>query len=101
MPRNSQSSVKQISRQSTHGRIKILQNVVLIAFAIILVRLFFIQIVEHNVWVAKAEEQHTLLETIVARRGEIYMMDRSEPVPIVLNQTTYQIIIINLSNCYN
>ena len=93
MPRNSQSSVKQISRQSTHGRIKILQNVVLIAFAIILVRLFFIQIVEHNVWVAKAEEQHTLLETIVARRGEIYMMDRSEPVPIVLNQTTYQIII--------
>ena len=93
MPRNSQSSVKQISGQSTHGRIKILQNVVLIAVAIILVRLFFIQIVEHNVWVAKAEEQHTLLETIVARRGEIYMMDRNEPVPIVLNQTTYQIII--------
>ncbi len=93
MPRNSQSSIKQSSAQSTHSRIKILQNVVLITFAIIVVRLFFIQIIEHNAWVAKAEEQHTLLETITARRGEIYMMDKGEPVPVVLNQTAYQIII--------
>ena len=93
MPRNSQSSIKRSFTQSTHGRIKILQNVVLIAFAIIVVRLLLIQIVEHNVWVAKTEEQHTLLETIVARRGEIYMMDKGEPVPVVLNQTAYQIII--------
>lgn len=74
-------------------RIKILKNVVLIALAIILVRLFFIQIIEHDAWVAKADEAHTLLETIVAKRGEIYMMDNGEPVPAVLNQTTYQIII--------
>lgn len=83
MPRNNK----------THSRIKILQNVVLIAFAIIAVRLFFIQIIEHDAWVAKADEQHTLLETIVARRGEVYMMDKGEPVPVVLNQTTYQIVI--------
>lgn len=44
-------------------------------------------------WVAKADEQHTLLETIVAKRGEIYMMDKGEPVPVVLNQTAYQIVI--------
>lgn len=85
MPRN--------NHQSTKSRIKILQNVVLVAFAIIAVRLFFIQIIEHGAWVAKADEQHTLLETIVARRGEIYMMDKGEPVPVVLNQTTYQIVI--------
>ena len=63
------------------------------ALAVIVVRLFFIQIVEHDAWVAKADDQHTLLETIVARRGEIYMMDQGEPVAVVLNQTTYQIII--------
>lgn len=56
-------------------------------------RLFFIQIIEHGNWVAKADEQHTLLETITAKRGEIYMMDKGEPVPVVLNQTTYQIVI--------
>ncbi|MBQ3433171.1 penicillin-binding protein 2 [Candidatus Saccharibacteria bacterium] len=93
MPRNNQSSLRQNISKSTRGRIKILQNVVLIAFAIIAVRLFFIQIIEHGMWVAKANEQHTLLETIVAKRGEIYMMDKGEPVPVVLNQTTYQIII--------
>ena len=78
---------------STSHRIKILKNVVLIALGIILLRLFFIQIIEHNVWVAKADEAHTLLETITAKRGEIYMMDEDEPVAVALNQTTYQIII--------
>ena len=74
-------------------RIKILRNLVLVALAIIAVRLFFIQIIEHGAWVAKANEQHTLLETITAKRGEIYMMDGNDPVPVVLNQTVYQIII--------
>lgn len=70
-----------------------MRNVVLAAFAIITVRLFFIQIIEHNSWVAKADEQHTLLETITAKRGKIYMMDKGEPAPVALNQTTYQIVI--------
>lgn len=74
-------------------RTKILKNVVLVALGIIAVRLFFIQIVEHDMWVAKANEQHTILEEIVAKRGEIYMMDNGEPVPVVLNQTVYSIII--------
>lgn len=74
-------------------RIKILKNIVLVALAIIAVRLFFIQIIEHDYWVAKADEEHTILETISAKRGEIYMMDKNEPVAVVLNQTMYQIII--------
>jgi cell division protein FtsI/penicillin-binding protein 2 len=74
-------------------RIKILRIIILVALGIILVRLFFIQIIEHDQWTAKADEQHTILETITARRGEIYMMDHGEPVAVVLNQTTYQIVI--------
>lgn len=74
-------------------RSRILKRVVFTAFLIIAVRLFFIQIVEHDAWVAKANEQHTLLETIVAKRGEVYMMDGDNPVPVVLNQTTYSVII--------
>lgn len=91
MPRNNQQPVQ--ATDVIKHRIRILKHVVFVAFAIIVVRLFFIQIIEHNDWVAKAEEQHTLLETIVAKRGEIYMMDRNEPVAVVLNQTAYQIII--------
>lgn len=93
MPRNSQRTAQQSSQKPTKSRFVILRNVVLITFAIITVRLFFIQIFEHEMWVAKADEQHTLLETIVAKRGEIYMMDKGEPVPVVLNQTAYQIVI--------
>ena len=74
-------------------RIKILKYITLAAFAIIVVRLFFIQIIEHDKWVAKANEQHTMLETIIADRGEIYMMDGDEPVTVVLNQTVFQVII--------
>lgn len=74
-------------------RIKILKYITLGAFLIIAVRLFFIQIIEHDSWVAKANEQHTMLETITAKRGEIYMMDGAEPVAVVLNQSVYQIII--------
>lgn len=74
-------------------RIKALKWFTLAAFAIIAVRLFFIQIVEHDMWVAKANEQHTMLETITAKRGEIYMMDDGKPVAVVLNQTVYQVII--------
>ena len=93
MSRSSQNKQPSTSAKSTYRRIKILRNVVLAVFAIIAIRLFFIQIIEHDMWVAKAEEQHTLLETIVAKRGEIYMMDDGEAVPVVLNQTMYQIII--------
>ena len=74
-------------------RLKALKYVTLAAFTIIVVRLFFIQIIEHDKWVAKADEQHTMLETITAGRGEIYMMDGTEPVAVVLNQTVYQVII--------
>ncbi len=75
------------------SRIKILKRVVFVIFAIITIRLFFIQIIEHDSWVAKANEAHTMLETIVARRGEIYMMDADTPVAVAMNQTTYAIII--------
>ena len=95
MPRNNYPNTKSNNSEGklSHRRINILKNIVLVALAIILVRLFFIQIIEHNAWVAKADKQHTLLETITAKRGQIYMMDKNEPVAVVLNQTTYQVVI--------
>ena len=74
-------------------RLKILKIIVFVSLGIILARLFFIQIIEHGAWVAKADEQHTLLETITPKRGEIYMMDKNQPVAVVLNQTTYDVVI--------
>ncbi|MBQ3296985.1 penicillin-binding protein 2 [Candidatus Saccharibacteria bacterium] len=91
MPRNNYQTT--FTSDSASRRIKVLKIVILVALGIILLRLFCIQIIEHGAWVAKADEQHTLLETITAKRGEIYMLDHGEPVAVVLNQTTYQIVI--------
>lgn len=74
-------------------RVRFLRLVTFAAFLIVAARLFSIQIIEHDKWVEAADAQHTLLEKIVAKRGEIYMMDMNDPVPIVLNQTAYSVII--------
>lgn len=79
--------------KTKNRRFEILRGIIFATLTIILVRLFFIQIVEHSDWLAKAEKQHTLLKTITAKRGEIYMMDHDEPTAVVLNRTTYQIVI--------
>ena len=82
-----------MSQNSHLARFKVLKGIVFFALAIIVVRLFFIQIIEHGDWTTKADAEHTILETITPKRGEIYMLDGNEPVAVVLNQTTYQIVI--------
>ena len=74
-------------------RLKFLKLMFYAVAAVILVRLFVIQIIQKNEWVAKAEAQHTMENTIKAKRGEIYMMDGSEPVAVVMNKQVYTIIV--------
>ncbi len=65
----------------------------LAAMVVIVVRLFFIQIVQHDEWAEKAAAQQTLQNVLLAKRGEIYMMDGSEPVAVVMNTTVYTVIV--------
>ncbi len=61
--------------------------------AVIIVKLFTIQILEHDEWSAKAAAQQTRQNVLPAKRGEIYMMDGEEPSPVVLNATVYTVIV--------
>lgn len=74
-------------------RLKIIKYGFLLAVGVICLRLFFIQIVEHGKWVALAEEQQTMQNTIVAERGTIYMMDGGEPVPVVMNEPVWTVLV--------
>lgn len=74
-------------------RSKVLQAGLLLATGVIITRLFFIQILEHGFWSEKAAAQQTLSNTIVAKRGEIYMMDGNEPVAVVMNATVYTVVV--------
>ena len=74
-------------------RNKVLKFGVLTVMAVIVGRLFFIQILQHEMWTEKAAAQQTLTNTLPAERGEIYMMDGSEPTAVVLNATVYTVIV--------
>lgn len=75
------------------NRNKVLRLGLVLAISVIAVRLFFIQILEHDYWSEKAAAQQTLSNTIPAKRGEIYMMDGGEPSAVVMNATVYTVIV--------
>ena len=79
--------------ESSRRRAKFLKILVIFVFVAIGARLFDVQILKHEEYVAKAKEQHIAENTIPAERGEIYMMDGGEPVKVVMNETVYTVTV--------
>lgn len=73
------------------SRPRILAIVTLVIMAVFVVRLFYLQIVQHDYYVAQANAEQLKRLVIPAQRGEIYAMDDGAPVKIVLNQTVYTV----------
>lgn len=84
---------RKMNDEAQKKRLKILKWGLFLVAGVIVVRLFVIQIIQKGEWVAKAEAQHTLENTIKAKRGEIYMMDGSEPVAVVMNEQVWTVIL--------
>lgn len=80
-------------RKMDEKRLKFLKVMLYVVAGVIVGRLFQIQILQKETWVAKAEAQHTFENTIKAKRGEIYMMDGSETEPVVMNEQVYTVIV--------
>ena len=75
-------------------RYAILRWVPVILTAVVAVRLFDIQIVNHDKYVAEAKESRVKQYELVAKRGEIYMMDGEEDVvPVVINERTWTVFV--------
>lgn len=74
-------------------RTKILRICLLVAVAIIGIRLFYIQIIEHGRWAKEAEAQQTMQNLIVAERGKIYMLAGETPTPVVMNEPVWTVVI--------
>lgn len=75
------------------SRNRLLRIGLLAVMAVIVARLFFIQIIQHDEWVERAAAQQTKQNVLKAKRGEIYMMDGEEPVAVVMNATVYTVIV--------
>ena len=61
--------------------------------AVIVARLFCIQIIDHDIWTEKAAAQQTKQNVLIAKRGEVYMMDGDTPVAVAMNATVYTVIV--------
>ncbi|MDB5163164.1 MAG: putative Peptidoglycan glycosyltransferase [Candidatus Saccharibacteria bacterium] len=77
-----------------HGsRSRILAAVILGIAAIFVIRLFYLQIIQHNHYVELAQSEQMTRERIPAKRGEIYAMSGESPVKMVLNETVYTVFV--------
>jgi len=61
--------------------------------AIFVVRLFFLQVIMHDKYVADARAEQEKRLIIPAERGEIYLMDDGKPIKTVMNQTVYTMFV--------
>lgn len=57
--------------------------------AIFVGRLFYLQVIKHDYYVAVAAKEQIKRLTIPAERGLIYALDGQTPVPLAMNQTVY------------
>jgi cell division protein FtsI/penicillin-binding protein 2 len=63
----------------------------LVIMAVFIVRLFYLQVIRHDYYVAQAREEQLKQLVIPAKRGEIYALDGASPVKLVLNETVYTV----------
>lgn len=78
---------------STNPRIRILAIVTLVLMAIFVMRLFYLQVVRHDYYVAQAKQEQLKRLAIPAKRGEIYMKDGDQLAKVVMNQTVFTMFV--------
>lgn len=67
----------------------------LVAIALIFItRLFFLQIIEHDKYVAEANAMRVKQYELLAKRGEVYFMDgKNNVVPAIINERTWTVFV--------
>ena len=73
------------------SRSRILMGLLLVVVIIYIGRLFYLQVIRHDYYVAQADVEQLKSRSIPAKRGLIYAMDGSTPVPLVMNQPVYTV----------
>ena len=81
------------SSAQPHPRIRFLVGFCLLMMGIFVVRLFYMQILQHEKYAELARKDQVKSSEIIARRGEIYAMDGDMPAKIVLNERVYTVFV--------
>lgn len=75
------------------SRSRVLAGIVLTIAAVFVLRLFYLQVIQHNHYVELAQVEQVKKERLPASRGEIYAMSGETPVKMVLNETVYTVFV--------
>ncbi|MFZ2299766.1 MAG: penicillin-binding protein 2 [Candidatus Moraniibacteriota bacterium] len=70
----------------SEGRMRGLTAIVFFVGALLVLRLYFIQVMSHDKWVAIAQDQHSAFQELSADRGEIHMRDGDGRYPLAVNR---------------
>ena len=76
-----------------HSRVRILSGILTVTVALIVVRLFQLQVIDHQKYRQLAYQEQVKKLTIPAHRGLIYALDHQTPAPLVMNETVYTMFI--------
>ncbi len=74
---------------SRHSRTRPLLIGLIIIGSIFIVRLFWLQIIQHSYYVDQANAEHISKFTLPAQRGQIYARDGNGISPLVLNEASF------------
>ncbi|PID32830.1 hypothetical protein CR956_00425 [Candidatus Saccharibacteria bacterium] len=74
-----------------HSRARFLAGVIVVMMAIFIARLFYIQVIRHDHYLALADTEQTRQWVLPSVRGEIYVMNKGTPSKLVLNETVYTV----------
>lgn len=78
--------------QSVKGRTKWPGVFIGLAFLVFALRLFYIQVIQHDHYVALAKQTQVTKLTVFAERGTVYARDGASSItPLVLNETVYTV----------
>lgn len=73
------------------SRSRTLAVLVLVIMAVFVVRLFYLQVIQHGYYTGLADNEQIKRLTIPAKRGLIYALDGGKPVQLVMNETVYTV----------
>lgn len=76
---------------SGKSRAKTLAIITLGLMAVFVLRLFYVQVIQHGYYVDQADSEQIKKFTLHAARGEIYAMDGDTPTRLVMNETVYTV----------
>ncbi|MCB9819752.1 penicillin-binding protein 2 [Candidatus Nomurabacteria bacterium] len=75
----------------SHSRIRFLTAALLFIFGVIVLRLFWMQVVQHDKYSVLANNEQVRKLIVPANRGEIYALDMGKPVHLVLNEPVFTV----------